>query len=171
MSNIDWDTAPEGFPLWLEAKHKGCSGFVRDDGDRYRYPDMSYYTKAEEGSLFSIHHQISWDGEGLPPVGTVCEAWYDDGRVCWHQADVVGHNPYEPNTIAVSLKGDHERKLIWSDHFRPLPSPEQIAAEEREKAIEALAVELAGHWSSEAVSLQRETAAYLHDIGYRRVEQ
>lgn len=69
-----------------------------------------------------------------------------------------------------------ERKGEYSNYsqpynFRPIRTPEQIAAEEREKAIEALAVELAGHWSSEAVSLQRETAAYLHDIGYRRVEQ
>lgn len=58
-----------------------------------------------------------WRGpdDGLPPVGMVIEAWFDDGRRCWHKAHVVGYHPSEANTIAVSLIGDHESRLIWSD--------------------------------------------------------
>lgn len=116
---------------------------------------------------------VEWTGEGLPPVGTVCEAWYDDGRVCWHQADVVGYNPYEPNTIAVSLKGDHGRKLIWSDHFRPIKTKEQLEAEkkakEREKVVREIFKVLTGHTDTEGWSdtCYESHARNLYDAGLR----
>lgn len=74
-----------------------------------------------------------WRGpdDGLPPVRMVIEAWFDDGRRCWHKAHVVGYHPSEANTIAVSLIGDHESRLIWSDisGIRPIPTEEDKAVE------------------------------------------
>ena len=64
----------------------------------------------------------TWVG-GLPVVDTECMVWFDDGRECWHKAYVLSHSPYEPNVIAVSLIGKHDRKIIWANDFKPLQSP------------------------------------------------
>lgn len=173
MKEIDWSKAPAWANVVICAElgaHFWASSWggqklaenIQTGATQYAtmYGDHCWH-------LVASRHEVVWSGEGLPPVGTVCEAWYDDGRVCWHQADVVGHNPYEPNTVAVSLKGDHERKLIWSDHFRPLRTPEQIAEEERQKALDVMVAEcslLDKGWS-------RLVCAGLYDAGYRRVEQ
>jgi len=75
-----------------------------------------------------------WRGieDGLPPVGGKVEAWFDDGRVCWHEAYVIGRHPREENTVAVSLIGDHESRLIWVDKFgvRPIRTEEDKVVEE-----------------------------------------
>lgn len=168
MNNIDWDTAPEGFPLWLEAKHKGCSGFVRDDGDRYRYPDMSYYTKAEEGALFSIHHQISWDGEGLPPVGADVECTFAvEMHEIWHRGTVVhcATSPEGDKFVVVDTGEVSACYRVDGTCLRPYRTPEQIAADERESHIN-------GMLCHDALgSTRRGLAEALYDAGYRRVEQ
>lgn len=47
---IDWESAPDGYPVWIEAinGHVG-SGWCRDDGDRYTKANGRYWTKPEEG--------------------------------------------------------------------------------------------------------------------------
>lgn len=116
-----------------------------------------------------------WDGSGLPPVGVECEAWYDDGKVCWHRADVIGHSPYEPKVIAVSLKGDHERKLIWCHCFRPIKTPEQLAAEQRERAIVDMCQRVEGSVAKWNINIDcsaamRAVVEALYDAGARLPE-
>jgi len=50
--------------------------------------------------------------------------------------------------------------------FRPLRTPEQIAAEEREREIEALATDIMGEQHISG----RVMAERLHTLGYRKVE-
>ena len=67
----------------------------------------------------------------LPPVGIEIDAWFDDGRECWHKADVIGYSLQEERVLAVSLKGTHDRKLVWVHHFRPIRA-------ERDALVEVL---------------------------------
>lgn len=163
MKEIDWSKAPEGATHFRHDDPQ-CSWRMLKDGVWHAWFGGKWMTVTGSAEHLYVERP-TWTGEGRPTVGTVCEAWYDDGRVCWHQADVVGHNPYEPNTIAVSLKGDHERKLIWSDHFRPLRTPEQIAAEERRAAI----LDMKGHLSFSDYREAEQHCAALYDAGYRKV--
>jgi hypothetical protein len=180
MKDIDWSKAPDCAVAALVATtdnaHYPSVEFVTG---YHAYGCMIRATSAVDGRSLSapsdcwflVDRPVShWTGDGLPPVGVACEVENDIEGV-WDAVDeVLAHTEIKGVHVAVFKRDD---RVFYSPDgtFRPIRTPEQIAAEEREKAIEALAVELAGHWSSEAVSLQRETAAYLHDIGYRRVEQ
>ena len=76
---------------------------------------------SEERVQNTLVYVCDWFERGeLPPVGIEIEAWYDDGRECWHKADVIGYSLQEERVLAVSLKGAHDRKLLWAHHFRPI---------------------------------------------------
>ncbi len=77
--------------------------------------------------------QPAWDGPGLPPVGMVCELRRKDGG--WGLAIIK----YMSSTICVWLwnNGNPDQRE-WSCEpynmeFRPIRTPEQIAAEERKR--------------------------------------
>lgn len=67
----------------------------------------------------------------LPPVGTKCLCYFDDGRECWHECVVIGSidDEIKNGYLAVSLIGKHERKLVWVNDFKPIKT-------DKEKAIE-----------------------------------
>ncbi|BAP80944.1 hypothetical protein MT1_3769 [Pseudomonas sp. MT-1] len=172
MNDIDWSNAPEGATHYQPQQQ----AFYADmGGEKWMIWARNLSgllcwqpsTGTVRDCLIPAPSEAAWTGEGLPPVGTVCEAWHNGS------AQGVVEVRYAGNCMVLwNVKLKHEQCSVAENYyFRPIRTPEQIAAYEREEAIEALAVKLAGHWSSEAVSLQRETAAYLHDIGYRRVEQ
>lgn len=87
-----------------------------------------------------------WDGSGLPPVGEVCEANFVVGEVC--EANFVGSwVPFELRYYGeqyVIFKTQFEVQRTRHDFdtcgvkFRHVRTPEQIAAEEREKGISAI---------------------------------
>lgn len=118
---------------------------------------------------------IDWNGEGLPPVGTVCE--YDansNGKEpTWRTVEIVYLSEWvivlrcvkapEPNLGEVGVELAKDLYSGLERLFRPLPTPEQIAAEEREKAIDDIAEIIGSLWSSE-----REAAEFLYKAGYRR---
>lgn len=76
----------------------------------------------------------AWTGEGLPPVGTVCQyqhvhhagAWYD-GKILYISGEY---------TIVFGSPVDEQHYYTRNLKFRPIRTPSQLAAEEREKAIE-----------------------------------
>jgi len=59
MKNIDWDSAPAGFPIWLKYLPKVTKGdshrkkeggiWVCDKGDRYETVSGTFWTKPDEG--------------------------------------------------------------------------------------------------------------------------
>ena len=79
----------------------------------------------------------------LPPVGTEIEAWFDDGKECWHKADVIGYSLQEERVLAVSLKGTHDRKLVWVHHFRPIRTERNALVEVLTK-VKAQGVDIIG---------------------------
>lgn len=76
----------------------------------------------------------SWNGEGLPPVGTVCE-FYD--CEAWSEVRVkfIG----DKYAVLQNLNFDIERVYCVADKpskFRPILTPEQIEAERRERVCD-----------------------------------
>lgn len=61
-----------------------------------------------------------WDGEGVPPIGTVCEYhWVDDD---WRRCEIVGH--YFGSVVAVDVV-DASALRLPVDILRPIKTPEQ----------------------------------------------
>lgn len=78
------------------------------------------------------HGPLAWSGEGLPPVGTVCE-WHnhEQVRIITHTEQGVG------NTLAVGQVGDRGSLVFATENsgsFHPIRTPEHIAADERDLA-------------------------------------
>ncbi|WP_073667463.1 hypothetical protein [Pseudomonas aeruginosa] len=115
--------------------------------------------------------QSSWDGQGLPPVGTVCIV--EPHNTMWGFSSTSG---YERKILA------YYGEYVWLGHaetplettridkvdFRPLRTPEQIAAEERRKSILHLANILI---DSRGQCNEYSQAEAIFDAGYRRQEE
>lgn len=169
--SIDWTKAPEG---------ANKAGFTGPDNylQFYRIPGMfgdydfwcegwgwrgsDFQTCADH--LFERPAKVEWNGQGLPPVGTVCEYRH----MIWPE-----YRPCEIRYISeeslVAYDDAQEQFYRTCDMlFRPLPTPEQIAAEEREKAIsEMLGLYNSGYWPMTS----KQFCEVLFDAGYRRQEE
>lgn len=150
MSQVDWSKAPEGATHYIPAMHfpwcKGGAGIW----EFWNGSDWQSCEPSRVALASMIERPSTWNGEGLPPVGAVCE--FAGGTRC--QED-----PFDPDlmegmevTIIAHFKdGDSDvaaftfnpRNLSRGNAvveqgmhgcFRPIRTPEQIAAEEREKA-------------------------------------
>jgi hypothetical protein len=78
-----------------------------------------------------------WDGEGLPPVGTVCEYTKPDGfrgreRV-WYWCKVVAHD-YDGAVIRTDKNKYHLRSLDEYE-FRPIRATKEVERDELIKLI------------------------------------
>ena len=163
---IDWSKAPEGYPVWIQgADTNFTSGWYRELFDRYESQKGTYYMK-RDSSFFTANYRPttpSWSGEGLPPVGVVCEvnpdkagwrksviSYVGDGFIAWLQ---VGD-------LIVPEYG----AFIDDCEFRPIRTPEQIAADEREAAIQEM---LTGTpWPGSDIA--RRVCEHVYDAGYRK---
>lgn len=102
---------------------------------------VDHLMSAVSGSVYipSAMKRTEWTGEGLPPVETVCEVLYNSDPEEFVTCKVIG---YDENDVVIRITsgkrtGQYERvPPAWTGRtvFRPIPTPEQIAAEEREKA-------------------------------------
>lgn len=118
-----------------------------------------------------------WSGEGLPPVGVVCEAGIphisgpnnETRGIIWIEGTVIAYHVINGKTYAWFAEGDGFYPPGVFE-FRPIKTQAQIAAEEREAAAVELAGILSGHDQHITVR-DIEMAKYLYDIGYRRTEK
>ncbi len=167
---IDWSKAPEGAiaalvrqPLFVDR----VETFHEVGVEYFRGEDVSGFPyRLRVGRVTKVDRPSTWTGEGLPPAGTVCEVLNNtlDGPE-WERCTILFMGKFK---AVYESESCHERVADvsedWMISFRPIRTPEQIAAEEREKAIDEIAKILDGLWSSE-----REAAGFLHDAGYRKV--
>lgn len=98
-----------------------------------------------------------WDGEGLPPVGVDCE-YFDGGE--WMRCEVVAHR----NNAAVVLSDCYEPAFVSQQELRPFRTPDQVAAEEREKAI----AEMVSTSPMLDKGWARKVCTALFEAGYRK---
>lgn len=142
MSQIDWSKAPEG-ATHHHAQTQAVSEHWRKDGffcnvgfeqegwqeDSFPLP-LSRYTARKE----------VWNGEGLPPVGTVCEYKAYQLSEPWREVEVIAHFRNKAMVAAFIPTGDGGKSVgqAIADCFRQIRTPEQIAEEEREQAVRAM---------------------------------
>ncbi|MGD8095643.1 hypothetical protein AAER22_20885 [Pseudomonas aeruginosa] len=163
--SIDWSKANDCAVAALIAKKNNIHypGFEFVSG-YHRTGCMIRATSADDGSPLSVpedvweivERPVTWNGQGLPPVGTNCEYRSNDG---WLQCEVVAHR----NNAAVVLNHHYEADFVPPQDLRPIRTPEQIAAEERAKAIEEMC------FAEETLTVKQAKA--LFDAGYRRQEE
>ncbi|WP_177408565.1 MULTISPECIES: hypothetical protein [unclassified Pseudomonas] len=113
-----------------------------------------------------------WNGEGLPPTGTVCMGRIIkplDGEPRWQEVQIIHLDEIDGEAVGLTTSG---RWPCWLDAFRPIPTPEQIAAEERKTAINQMAADAQLDFSAGELLTAREyvecAIAALHDAGYRK---
>lgn len=117
-----------------------------------------------------------WNGEGLPPAGTVCELRMTAAGSDWARAEIKFASR---NVIVWDWEGESPINglctgYIHTVQLRPIRTPEQIEAEEREKAASAIAdLMKATRFGlvSTDVSPKEMARAYaeaIYDAGYRK---
>lgn len=169
MINIDWSYAPPG----AEHFHKGDilyrphwrkSGFYCDLGlEAFGWIKDTYPSPINE--CIERPQPKPWSGpeDGLPPVSTICEYRLEPSNQ-WHECEILYH-----------IKHAHDedpRAVVWNEHlgfdqvsgsnwrFRPILTPDQVAADKRETAIREI---------MDVADVDcRVTAARLVDAGFKR---
>ncbi|WP_175597969.1 hypothetical protein [Pseudomonas aeruginosa] len=181
--SIDWNTAPEGATHWEPTGPDFYEGWMKKEGTDWFYWSESGHkwingiltcdVSAEREATFEARPQEALDGQGLPPVGTVCE-WHESDGWAYTESKVVA---YTDDGLFVCMQKQGRRpEVLRIDNcdFRPIRTPEQIAAAERWAAIQQmLAFADVKYGAGELMSPKEyvETAvAALYDAGYRRQE-
>lgn len=105
----------------------------------------------------------SWYENGeLPPVGAACEC--QNNSMQWLKGTIVYVGKDKGTTIAI-MQTPNEILYGEVGEFRPIQTPEQIAAEEREKVIEDIARVIRSKISD------KRAAESLYELGYRKMEE
>lgn len=116
-------------------------GFIDLFGAKFAGVKLEAYPCDTRPHALLIAQQIAvvqpapWSGDGLPPVGTECEC--QDNNLRWKRGVIVHAGTDRGLSVAVMQCAD---EILWgeSGEFRPIKTPAQIAADEREAAIEAM---------------------------------
>lgn len=182
-TEIDWSKAPEGATHWTLENDVVCQ-FIKYEksSDKWYWfcsagewcpysGERDEFTELRDCLL--IARPAEWTGQGLPPVGTVCEVVQVSSqphdycrRFVGQNVKIVAHHvDVDGDEVAVFAASDYEFHALVAGCFRPIRTPEQIAADEREKAIaemsEAIKTQFSFGWVFEK----------LYDAGYRKHEQ
>ncbi len=167
--SIDWNRAPEGATHWEPNGKVFREGWMKKEGNKWSYwvegrkvwvsqtPACS--VSAEREATFEARPQETWNGQGLPPVGLMVE-WKAGLDHDWQRVTVLAY----ANGDAWFQPEDGSSFIVGNPaNFRRIRTPEQIAAEEREKAIEEMC------FAEETLTVKQAKALY--DAGYRRQEE
>ncbi|HHK2337522.1 TPA: hypothetical protein ACQRHQ_003412 [Pseudomonas aeruginosa] len=173
--SIDWNTAPEGATHWEPSGPEFNEGWMKKEGNGWFFWGLGAEWKyggdvsAEREATFEARPQETWDGQGLPPVGTVCEVKHRD--IGWVRCEIVAHKSFSCGGLTHAIAWIDENTLDQSQglRFRQLRTPEQIAAEEREKAALEMAALMSGH-DDRSKDCFKVLGEILYDAGYRRQE-
>lgn len=172
MSEIDWSKAPEGATHYWP-----CHGsFYTKIGDKFYFAENIEVGRVNSPASWvkSLIPRPSpaWSGDGLPPVGVVLEvnpdkagwrksviSYVGDGFIAWMQ---VGD-------LIVPEYG----AFIDDCEFRPIRTPEQIAADERTHEIRNALTSISHKVEKVNTDIDcslaiAETVSAMIDAGYRK---
>ena len=165
---IDLSKKPEGAThinphsgLWIKCfgGNSGSYQFFKDGEWEMGFGCMS-------NSYLEIAQPEPWTGEGLPPVGTVCETNVDG---TWEESTVLAHHREMAIVFRYSLEHEaHMYDPVGESQVRLIRTPEQIAAEEREKAIAEMVYGGCGCDQSDGTTTAFVICRLLYDAGYRK---
>lgn len=163
--SVDWNQAPEAATHALEGKSSDNFYRFQDDqwqlwcgGDWVRSVDWDGWYS--EPPCF-IERPDPWSGKGLPPAGTVCE--FQNSVGSWVAVEVTAIA--RKGICLAQLGRDGESYVCQvTSKFRPIRTPEQIAAEEREQELNRMVATI----SMLDKGWARKVCAGLYDAGYRK---
>lgn len=170
MKDIDWGKAPEGAthfhpgnakysPHWLK---KGY--FCVTDFEHKGWVREVAGTPLDECVVRPTTPQ--WNGTGLPPVGVVCEYRSFADGFKWNRVEILLHVNAGMAMAAVFFEpGTRQVTQAIAECFRPIRTPEQIAAEERDAGIQQI-MEAANH-VGHITGYTFELVSRLYDHGCR----
>lgn len=133
MQPIDWSKAPEGFDVHIQWE-SGGGFFYQDEGHKFTRKGGRYAFKHDVEEMGAVVTRRPWNGEGVPPVGIDVE-FCVAGDSRWIEGEVLYSSLY---TVVISGNGFEHVRHPNILKFRPIRTPEQIAAEEREQGIERM---------------------------------
>ncbi|HEJ2170564.1 TPA: hypothetical protein ACKP5U_003273 [Pseudomonas aeruginosa] len=177
--SIDWSTAPKDATHWEPDSYHVFGSWMKKEGDSWFWWEgdvgrwsPSLFISEQRMGTFEARPQESWNGQGLPPVGTVCERRTlpgGDGR--YEQVRIIARTrkgfPVWENTDGVFAGISKFPHLVGGrPEFRPIRTHEQIAAEEREAGISDMQTITDGAGPTVYAKLSA-----LYDAGYRRQEE
>lgn len=166
--DIDWSKAPEG------ATHHGrgddCCYWAKYVGDQQYFINIARWdngkwkevTERYDESLLTARPNTEWTGSGLPPVGTVCE--YQNSLGSWFRVEITAIAKKGICFIQIDRDGENYACQV-SSKFRPIRTPEQIAAEKRSSAVTDMI-----NACCNASALAYAVCGALYDAGYRKFE-
>lgn len=172
---IDWSKAPEGcigrgnigaghFYVWFS--DRWYEYVDSNHGGRHYFGDIYVYREKDIVSRTHRPAAPSWPGEGLPPVGVVCELrCLPVGG--WGKAEIKYMSETQCVWRWLREDGGYQVELaevpdVTRMAFRPIRTQEQIAADEREAAVNGMLCYDALGGS------RRGLAEALYDAGYRK---
>lgn len=185
---IDWSKAPDGWRLVPIRPTKEMRAAAGREASKYNASRQTFFAGDAWAPMVDnapAYVAGEWDGEGLPPVGATCE--YDarpvgKGDSLWVTVKInylsewtivfecvaVPEGVRQEN-IGVELSVDVG--VSTPNEFRPIRMPEQIAADEREKARDEvlnLVAQNAGLENEELWQLRLKIVGEMLDMGYRK---
>lgn len=155
----------EGAPDWATCVRQGIDYIVYyenvDYSGRWQNKNQTFigYDSFNKFPIIAQRELIEvWNGEGLPPVGTVCE-WLASGDHDWVNVTVLGHNG--DDTWLKPDDGTQSFVVGNAENFRPVQN-------EREKAIDDLVYVFINHYGNpKGAESYINIATAIHDAGYR----
>lgn len=186
--NIDWSKAPDwavahglhetGFGIkefWLsETQHQNlehAKSFPYGGGDA---SCGSFHNSRCESFSYVTERPVAWNGKGLPPRGTKCEVQpWKEHEAPWIEVEFIA-SWLAPNGQTYSwVHTGYGWKEPQMFRFRPIRTPEQIAADKRLHEIRnALTAIKAGEqqFPSDFVrgNIVAATVEAMIDAGYRK---
>lgn len=166
MSEIDWANAPEwadkygvagpdSWRCWYSDKQYA---YISDPKEVFIFSNFDTFSRhIKDFTMVEARPSPAWSGEGLPPVGVDLQ-WFSS-VYGWIGGKVVAH---DDQTTIVRHNDGYEG--CYLHNLKPCKTPEQIAADEREAAIDEMndfSTMLDMTWS-------RKVCAALYDAGYRK---
>lgn len=177
---IDWSKAPADATHW-EPEGGSRAGWMKLENniwyfwpvgkwDKYEWNETTVSDK-RASTMCARPTTPSWSGGGLPPVGVVCEyhSGYVEQPFEYAQCEIIAHFEGEQSKKLAAFKYTAHDGVVQLGRgapglFRPIRTPEQIAADEREAAIK----EMTANYSEQFDKLAG-WAAYVYDtLGYRK---
>lgn len=141
--NIDWGKAPHDATHFSPATDDFVNLWAKLENGSWFYCPMSAGTRWHRGCAPGkneayVPRPITWNGEGLPPVGIDCETLWDSNTGEYVAVRIVGHD--EDHAVVRFTAGERKGEYDSDQQhcacdgypiFRPIRTPEQIAADER----------------------------------------
>lgn len=151
---------PEG-ATHTYAESTGTTYRKNVEGSWFGYADGDWVCVVNPASsrYEPIQADTEWTGEGLPSVGVICELWVRDDL--WASCQVIAMDEQDGQPVSVVRYGGGYYAGT-NKCLRPIRTAEQIAAEEREKAVNEMVSSL-GRFNS-----IYEACGMLYDENYRK---